>query len=833
MIANVLTFLQAAAIAALVDMWWTVGTLVFGADAHSTAHRILGIALAVALAIPFVARLARPAQGIGRRLAMLAPAVATWALLVAVVHTRALGPLRVLAAIDGIGIAFASLLAFLVPAISLVFLLGRAVLRPSAAMMGLAAGLFAQERIALPALGWTASSLAWCALLVVAEAAFPAARARVVESTGLRIGSVLGLVWGIVLGLLLAIARLFLLPHLSSTRFSETAWLVVAILGLGVGAVLATAFEARAKSPVWRIVAFVTVCAVALFETAWILGRVAGIQPTDFLESAAGGELVVALAVLGIPSVLLGLPLGGAALGRAHVAAAALGIVIGCGLVPFVIQIQGSLAPRWIARRAGGSVIEHRVTTDGVLTLVRWIRGQPTALVHWNREPLSSSADWSSLEREEVLTSQRLARANGTALFVGTLFAAHREALAELRFGSLDLVDPVPPFRDEPRELAGTDPLRFAASATRGRYDAITILSRPALVTGDGLLLTRESLARFATLLTPHGTLFVWLDLRAMSTRELRPTLRTFIAEFPTGRLWIATDGYAGPLLCFEASIAPAGDVLVPAASSPLFLACTSRDLDAHLGPGAENTIDQPRLELHARLVAPRHGLPDPESLHALAAIVGNKSGAEPLLRALALHAEAQRDETSPFSTANRRFDVSSDELKAMTDGLRRFPDFEPLRRLVVHVGRLLVDRKDTDAILEFAPHWIEARPEDAQLLYVLGRTHHDLLDDALALPLLERAAESDRDSVEVREVLGATYERLGRWMDAATAYQAALALDPEHAGVHEKQLGMAYFEAGNLDAARDYLGRAKAALGDDADVTKYLGKLREIDQGK
>jgi tetratricopeptide (TPR) repeat protein len=80
-----------------------------------------------------------------------------------------------------------------------------------------------------------------------------------------------------------------------------------------------------------------------------------------------------------------------------------------------------------------------------------------------------------------------------------------------------------------------------------------------------------------------------------------------------------------------------------------------------------------------------------------------------------------------------------------------------------------------------------------------------------------------------VREVLAKAYRALGRSRDAAASWAVARSLRPDRDAEYAKQMGMAYFEVGEYEAARDLLEHAAKTLPDDRDIAKYLGWLHDI----
>jgi len=75
---------------------------------------------------------------------------------------------------------------------------------------------------------------------------------------------------------------------------------------------------------------------------------------------------------------------------------------------------------------------------------------------------------------------------------------------------------------------------------------------------------------------------------------------------------------------------------------------------------------------------------------------------------------------------------------------------------------------------------------------------------------------------------LGVTRARAERWEDAATAFEASLALGPDEAGVRF-DLGVCYRRLGRYPEARDAYVKAASLAPDDVDIPYNLGILYEL----
>ncbi len=849
---------RAAAFAVFLDEWWTSGMLAAGVDSRARTGKLVGMALAFGASTLFVERFVRPALDARRRWLLLSPLLLAW-----IPSVLAAPLLRALALVsdsgpDGIAgspvlstasVAIASAVLFLPLSIPLAGFARDASRNLPALAFGLVLGLLALEFYGLSLGGFRPCEAVALAVLCLAEVALASRENAAKPSPRPPLGLNLSLFAGLVAGALFALARLCLLSYLSGTRASDVALLAVFLGGVSVGALLASAFELsrRTLAPRVAILSFALIGAVLAAGLSLLPLASRGAPALAATLPAAQAEWLLVAMVASLPSVLLGLASGAVLSREGELASMGIGIAAGVLLlVPLLSdRLVGALSRQGFA---GAALLERRVTPEGVLTRVQWVRGWPATLVHLNREPISRSPEWDSLAEAEILLPARLAsvRPGGlaAALVVGTPFSAHRKAIADCGLSSFHVVDPVPAFLEGLEGVwpaPGADAFRFAAASPRRRYEAIVLLSRPFLRQGDGLALAREPLHRWSELLGPGGALYVWLDPRSLPASEMRMVVKTVFELFPRGRLWIAGDALAGPLFCLEGR---PGDISQPGEPSwmpdledlPVGVAATAQELSHGVSSAPRNTLDHPRLELRLPLEPPRLGLPAPEALRSLARLLSPEgAGGTPaalLLEAAAEHSLAQIPQSSPFATRLERVTIPREEVRLLTLGLERFPEFEPIHRSLGSASRLLLEKTESDLLFEFGPRWVAARPDDPTFPYVLGRIHHELLDDGFAVPLLERAAAIEPESVEIQETLGEALNGVGRFHDAALAFTAALERKPgDEEGRLEREIGIAYFKAGEIEAARPFLAKATAKRPNDPEVASYLARARESGQ--
>lgn len=79
--------------------------------------------------------------------------------------------------------------------------------------------------------------------------------------------------------------------------------------------------------------------------------------------------------------------------------------------------------------------------------------------------------------------------------------------------------------------------------------------------------------------------------------------------------------------------------------------------------------------------------------------------------------------------------------------------------------------------------------------------------DYETALIRLEAAMSKEPDNADIRNLMGFSLRKLGRYDEAGVAYEKALILDPDHKGALEYQ-GELFLKLGQLDKAKANLDR-------------------------
>jgi len=112
--------------------------------------------------------------------------------------------------------------------------------------------------------------------------------------------------------------------------------------------------------------------------------------------------------------------------------------------------------------------------------------------------------------------------------------------------------------------------------------------------------------------------------------------------------------------------------------------------------------------------------------------------------------------------------------------------------------------------------------PGTWQHQYVTARKLIDTKDyqsAIIALTAIERP-----NNVEILNLLGFTHRKLGRMQAAQKYYEAALAIDPDHVGVLE-YYGEWHISEGDLEQAREHLARIRAVCGSNCREYKLLAE--------
>lgn len=117
----------------------------------------------------------------------------------------------------------------------------------------------------------------------------------------------------------------------------------------------------------------------------------------------------------------------------------------------------------------------------------------------------------------------------------------------------------------------------------------------------------------------------------------------------------------------------------------------------------------------------------------------------------------------------------------------------------------------------------LEAAPENAEALHLLGALRLQCGDSERAADLIARAVAAEPGHADAHHNLGIALKALGRLGDAAAAYRRALAIDPERAATHFN-LGNVLFGLGEMDAAAEAFRQTTALAPADAKAHYNLG---------
>lgn len=710
-------FLESAAIAATLGAAVRFQGLLAGGDARGFRAAALGVLASLVAAGPLARRVPYPRPVLAAASAAVFLALAGF------------GPASFAGRVPpGTGgIALASALVFLFPVARAAAAAEALAARLPVALAGAAAGLFAGHLVLAPLAGERLAALALAAALALLRG--PTAAAPPPPRLALALAT------GVVCGALVDASGLFLFQYLSGTRFSWTLAGSVLLLGLALGSALGSmvaATHARAA------LVPVALAPVFFFVSLSAFARARFPDPVSAALVSGGAlvETLCVLAVLGLPSLLLGAAIGDAGRSARGAAAAVFGLVAGLHLG--ILAMPPALEEALVRRRGRDMVVEHSIAGDGVFERVRSMSRPGSAVAHWNRDPVSRSAEWGGVARAEILAAVALVPSpkDASLLVVGSPTAAHATALAEAGFAGVARVDRLPEAAPGAPRRADTDVFRLASGGRETRFSAVVVLSKPFLSAGDGTLLTRDGF-RVLKALAPAGGVLVWLDPGSLPLGAVKPIVGAFFAEYPAGSLVLAQDGVFGPLLGL--------------ASGPLPHAIASAASWTGAAGGLEPAGIEARLPLEVR-----------RSEHAPAPALGEWADllkpiapdVAALFVALGLLSPGTAAAANPFEVPLEALPLPADAVEALTVALERFPSSTVLREGVAATGRLLLAQRESDLILKFGPRWIAARPEDAAFLYVVGRQHAELLDPEQAWPLLERAAALDPESPEIRSTL-------------------------------------------------------------------------------
>ncbi len=121
----------------------------------------------------------------------------------------------------------------------------------------------------------------------------------------------------------------------------------------------------------------------------------------------------------------------------------------------------------------------------------------------------------------------------------------------------------------------------------------------------------------------------------------------------------------------------------------------------------------------------------------------------------------------------------------------------------------------------------LDASPDHAEALHLLGVLAHQLGAHVPAAELIERAVAIDPTAVRYHNNLGTVYRALRRPHDAAASYRRAIALKPQFAEA-QGNLGLVLEEAGDLDGAEAALRRALALQPQFPEALYNLGNVQK-----
>jgi tetratricopeptide (TPR) repeat protein len=173
---------------------------------------------------------------------------------------------------------------------------------------------------------------------------------------------------------------------------------------------------------------------------------------------------------------------------------------------------------------------------------------------------------------------------------------------------------------------------------------------------------------------------------------------------------------------------------------------------------------------------------------------------------------------------------ASGDEerLRLLREAARIEPAWD---RPAFELGQVYFKRRDCDSALVWYSRVPPNRPDGAEASFNTGVCHLTRNDaaraDAAFSGLLERTHKSgERDSLpelpEMRNNLGVARLRLGKWNEAGTEFERAVALDPDEAD-YSVNLGLARLIGKQAAAAVDPLEHARSIDPDDKVVKALL----------
>jgi tetratricopeptide (TPR) repeat protein len=96
--------------------------------------------------------------------------------------------------------------------------------------------------------------------------------------------------------------------------------------------------------------------------------------------------------------------------------------------------------------------------------------------------------------------------------------------------------------------------------------------------------------------------------------------------------------------------------------------------------------------------------------------------------------------------------------------------------------------------------------------------------DFAGAIPILTTVLKDSPKDPDALNLMGFSLRKTGKWQDALSYYNQALAIEPKHLGANE-YLGELHAERGEMDKAKERLAILEAACGKDCQQTKDLAQ--------
>jgi len=172
-----------------------------------------------------------------------------------------------------------------------------------------------------------------------------------------------------------------------------------------------------------------------------------------------------------------------------------------------------------------------------------------------------------------------------------------------------------------------------------------------------------------------------------------------------------------------------------------------------------------------------------PQSLKAryrlgVLAITERKYGeAEDIFRELQKNAAGNPQVIAGLVDAYRGQNQSGRAMQLLQDELKRSPNAQPLRGLLAQFAAVL---GNPDLAIEQYRQMLLADPKSADIRIAMGQAYETKGDYASALPVFEKAAQTDANSVMASLKLAGALEMAGRTNEAKASYRHALALQPD-----------------------------------------------------